>query len=230
MSTFTRRRSSRPASAPTPRFTQDQLRERRRAHLSVVYSGEFRLTEEVAAICRPLAQRVSAQPNPQAFTSRIAILTDRVHELVGVAVGWLAEIDAKRRIEHLAHDSARRAAAIRLLVDLAQRPTLPGIVAEQLISGSWAAVLVAMADPYTAPLAELLGRARLPDDPQLRGLISRSEKLLDLLREIDTAALELSRQLDRAAAASPRREAPAPEQIRADAARAQLRELGVSAP
>ena len=55
-----------------------------------------------------------------------------------------------------------------------------------------------MAEPYSAPLAELLGRSYPPDADALRGQPSRSERLDRLLREtIDRAALSLERYVER---------------------------------
>jgi hypothetical protein len=228
------RRSPRPQpkAGPTPtpvsrdRFTQDELRERRRKHLAVVYSGGFDLAEEIASICIPLAQRISALPNPQC-AGRVVDLVEAVHELVGDVCGWISEIDARQRTEHLSDDSGRRSAAVRLMVDLAKRPALPFVGTEELASGSWSTALVSMSEAYSPRLADLLGRSLPPGSVELRGLDSRSEKLVDKLRPIDTAARELSRLLDRAEAA-PRRRKPraTPEEAR-EAARAELRAMGI---
>lgn len=227
------RRKRAPAVLPTdqpapnqPVCSQEGLRERRLTGLSTVYGGAFSLDHEVAAVVHPLAYRVAKLPNPQVCAGRVAELADAVHELVSTVTGWLAEVDARQRTEHLAHDTGKRTAAIRLLVDLAQRPTLPEIGAEQVASGSWAAALVEMAQTPTGPLSDLLRRALPPGDPHLRGVASRSERLCDLLREtVDHAARELSARIDKAAAAAAnRRKDP---NNRADAVRAQLRDLGV---
>jgi hypothetical protein len=161
------------------------------------------------------------------FGARVADLADATHELVWAVVGWLAEVDARSRTEHLTDDSGRRAAAIRLLVDLAQRPALPDIGPDELESGQWATALIAMAQPYSGPLSELLARSRPPGAPQLRGLVSRSERLCDLLREVDLAAHELSARIEKAEAAAAKRKTT-PQQTRAEVARAELRALGAS--
>ena len=145
-----------------------------------------------------------------------------------------------RRNRREGQDSApgrqRQARAIKLLVSLAARPELPEIDSGELgsrnwtVSKQWAGLLVAMAKPVSAPLAELLGRSWPPDHEALRGLPSRSERLCELLADVDRAALELSRRIDKAEAASKsRRPRPAPNDpdSRAEAARAELRALGI---
>ncbi|OBI78913.1 hypothetical protein A5664_17060 [Mycolicibacterium fortuitum] len=232
MPTLTRKRATavRPNDQPSRTeavYSQAELRERRRAGLSTVYGGAFSLADEMSAAVHPLAYRVSTLPNPQVCAGRVADLADAAHELVSTVTGWLAELDARARTEHLAHDTAKRTAAVRLLVDLAQRPVLPEIGAEQVASGSWAAALVEMAQPYTGPLSDLLARSRPPGDSELRGLASRSERLCDLLRELDTATRQLQIRIGKAEGAARRRPT---QQSRADAARSQLRDLGVNIP
>ena len=96
-------------------------------------------------------------------------------------------------------------------------------------SGRWATELVEIATPHSDPLADLLARTRRPGDPTLRGLTSRSERLCDLLREVDTAALDFARRIERAEnnTAQRRLVAQTTSQRRAAAARAELNQLGV---
>jgi hypothetical protein len=224
---LTRRRPQ--PTRPEPVFSQEELRERRRAGLTTVYGGGFSLADEVAAVVRPLAYRTSRLPSPRVCAARVDDLADATHELVSTVIGWLAEVDARARTAHLANDTGRRTAAIRLMVDLAQRPDAPEIGPDQLVSGSWAASLIEMTQPHSAALADLLDRARPPGDPQLRGVASRSERLCDLLGEsVDYAARELSARIERAeGAATKRLRTPNDPNGRAEAARAQLRELGI---
>lgn len=239
MTMLSRRRAGRsvpPSAKPDPMRTQEQLRQRRRAGLSAVYAGEFDLAAEIAAIVHPLAARIAhlssvrdARSPSAMFSARVADLADAIHgELIGGAVGWLAELDAKQRTERMAADSARRAAAIRLLVDLAPRPPAPEVTPENLASGRWSNTLVEMAQPYTAPLADLLGRSYAPNHPALRGSMSRSERLCDLLREVDSAARQLELRIETAERAKPPTSRTPHDQTRsADVARAELRKMGI---
>jgi hypothetical protein len=121
-----------------------------------------------------------------------------VHEATGTAVGWLAEIDARRRTEHLAGDPGKRRYAMTTLIDLAQRPALPDITDAMILDGSWAAALTEMSEQVDAALSDLLARSLPPNADALRGQPSRSERLDRLLREtIDRAAMDLERRLDR---------------------------------
>ncbi|MBI3213151.1 MAG: hypothetical protein HYZ38_04965 [Mycobacterium sp.] len=223
MTILTRRRAAAPE--PTPmRPTQDELRTRRRAGLTAVYDGQFSLTDEIRAICAPLAKHAAKHGDAAAaLKPRVGELADAVHELVSAVVGWLAEIDVQREnAERLARlDTASRKQAIKHLVDLTPRPTAPDIGLDEITAGRWAAALVAMAKPYSRPLAELLGRSRPPGHPDLRMLASRSERLCGLLREVDSAARQLEIRIDKAAAAE-RKTPPTP----AETKRAELRAMG----
>jgi hypothetical protein len=178
------RAAQRPQRAPV--YTQAQLRDRRRTGLLHTYGGRFSLTTEVSAICDPLAQRVAAAPRPAIYWRPVDDLTVAVHGSVHAVVGLLAERDAQRRTAHLGVDVRGR--SIRALVDLAERPKLPEIGDEALVTGSWAATLTGLAEPYSAELADLLGRA-------LTTVVS--DRLLAALRGVDRAALALERRLDR---------------------------------
>ncbi|WP_349268968.1 hypothetical protein MPNTM1_04188 [Mycolicibacterium parafortuitum] len=225
------------ATTPPPQ-SQAELRNRRRAGLPVICTGEFDLAVEIADICLPLARRAArCKGLHMVFPTLVRDLVDAVHgELLSAIVGWLAAIDAEHRVarERPDLDSASRKEAVRHLVDLARRPAAPKVSAEEIKTTSWATDLVEMAQPYSAPLADLLARARRPGDPDLRGAESRSERLCDLLREVDTAARQLEIRIEKAErqeqAASQRRH-PA-SQTRADrreAARNALRDMGIEA-
>lgn len=179
---------------PSPTMPQAEQRERRHNRLPIVYGGSFSLTEEVAAICSALAVRVAAEPLPLPCTYRddVAHLADAVHETVSLAVGWIAEAEARKRAANVPAGS--RARSVRLLADLAERPPLPEITPDALVSGSWATTLVAITRPYSDALARLLG-CSAPPGMVADGGRSRSELLEAALREVDLAALELTKRL-----------------------------------
>jgi hypothetical protein len=219
-----------PRRRPTPitsvvKFGQDEKRQRRRQHLVVAYDGAFSLADEVAAITGPLARRVTDRPDPLVFRRWVIEFADAVHEAASTVVSWVAEIDARRVTEHLAAEPGKRTYAIRKIVDLAQRPALPELSDTALTTGRWPAGLVTMVEPVSVQLSDLLARAFPPNDDRLRGTVSRSELVVELLREtIDRAALALNRRLDWAESQpAPRRSAPAD-------AIAELADLGVVIP
>lgn len=245
MRALVRRRPTAGTPTPEPVHTQDQLRARRRAGLSVVYDGKFSLAEEVAAICLPLARRSNridhdpldlTRGPAKMFRLHVDALVDAVHgELIaGGVVTWLAEQDALVHLQRTAPrlDSAGRKQAVLRLIDIAPRPGEPDIGPESVASGRWATELVDIARAYSDPLADLLARCRPPHDPALRGRVSRSEQLNDLLREVDTAALDFMRRIERAEnnTAQRRLTAQTTRQRRSDAARAELSKLGVPLP
>ena len=200
---------------PAPAYTQDQLRERRRAGLTHTYGGRWSLTAEVASICELLAERVAAAPRPGAYWRAVDDVAVAVHGLFHAVVGLLAERDAQRRTKHLGVDVRGR--SIRALVDLAERPKLSEITDEQLAAGTWARTLTALADRYSAELANLLGRALTT---------AVSDRLNAALRDVDRAALALERRLDRdeqARATKTTKTVPTPT----EQARAELAALGI---
>lgn len=207
------RAAQRPQCPPV--YTQADLRERRRTGLLHSYGERWSLTAEVAAICDPLAQRVAAAPRPAGYWRSVDDVALAVHGLVHAVVGLLAEADAQRRTRHLGVDVRGR--SIRALVDLAERPKLPEIGDDALTAGTWSATLILLAEPYSAELADLLGRA-------LTTVVS--DRLRAALRDVDLAALELERRLDRdehARAAKPTKTIP----TATDQARAELAALGI---
>lgn len=208
------REARRPRRAPV--YTQAELRQRRRTGLLHTYGGRWSLTAEVAAICDPLAQRVTAAPNPAGYWRSVDDVALAVHGLVHAVVGLLAEADAQRRTRHLGVDVRGR--SIRALVDLAERPKLPEIGDDALTAGTWPATLTLLAEPYSAELAELLDNALTT---------AVSDRLRAALREVDLAALALERRLDRdehARAAKPTKTVP----TATDQARAELAALGIT--
>ncbi|MDP7727625.1 hypothetical protein [Mycobacterium sp. TY813] len=207
-----------------PRYTQTELRERRRRGLPPGhYDGQWSLAAEIAAVANPLAERIAAADRPARFKLPVAWLAEDTHELVGTVVGWVAEAEARRRTQHLKDEPGKRRYAMTTFIDLQPRPALPDIAAKALASGAWAGQLIAMADDIDAAFSELLGRSYAPGADGLRGQASRSEQLARLLgRTIDRAALELQRRLDRADADTPAK----PDQTDDDR-RAALAALGV---
>jgi hypothetical protein len=194
---YIRRRATPPEVTPPEPPSQDEQRRRRRGWLPVAYTGSFRLSDEVSAICGPLAERVAAQPNSRAFGADVQELVAAVHEVVGTVVGWLAEVDGRSRTEHLAQDM--RGKAVRRLVELAPRPVLPEITDEMLASGAWAKLLVSMAQQVDDGLAGLLGRSLPPGHDGLQGRPSVSDKLVELLREkVTPPEAWLRKRLERA--------------------------------
>lgn len=152
-----------------PQPSQDKLRVRRRQRLRVTYGKSFDLAAEVGAIAGPLAARVAGLPSPGAARGQVRALVVATHHVVSVIAVW---VDG-------------------------QRPAPVPVDDEDLAGGGWAALLVMMARPYTAGLSELLRRAYPPSAEILRGQSSRSERLTELLRVVDDAALTLARYCDR---------------------------------
>ncbi|MDV3291912.1 hypothetical protein [Mycobacterium avium] len=187
---------------PPRRYSQAELRERRRAGMIVGhYSGDWSLAREIAEVVSPLARRIAAADRPARFAhsqASVPWLAEATHEAVGVIVGWLAEADARVKTAHLAAEPGKRKYAMTTLIDLAQRPALPEVTDAALADSSWAAALTALADGIDGAFSGLLAQAYPPGAPGLRGRESRSEQLARLLgRTIDRAALELERRLDR---------------------------------
>jgi hypothetical protein len=180
MKTLTRRRPQAPAT-PVATFTQDELRQRRRHWLPVIYRSDFDLAAEVAAIVGPLARAVSRIPRPEALHRDVYDVTDAVHELLSTVVGMLAE---SKQL-----DRAAKVRTARGVADLAQRPHEPRVTADMLTSGHWAALMVDHVAPYTADVAALLGRSP-----------AASGRLEAALRVLDSAALDLQRRVPKVAA------------------------------
>src|SRR6185312_14857124 len=139
---------------PPRRYSQAELRDRRRTGLAVAhYDGTWSLAREVADVVNPLAQRIAADDRPTRFmraTANVPSLAEAVHEAVGVVVGWVAETDARRRTTHLANEPGKRKCAMTTLCDLAPRPALPDITDDMMASGAWAAAVIELADGIDA--------------------------------------------------------------------------------
>lgn len=209
---------------PPRRYSQTELRERRRTGLTVGhYAGDWSLAREFAEVVGPLAERVAAAPRSARFWRAVNVLVEATHECASTAVGWIAEADAHAKTEHLKGEPGKRKYAMTTLIDLAPRPALPEISRESLDTASWAAVLTALAEAVDGPLSALLGRAYPPNANELRGQTSRSERLARLLGQtLDRAALELERRLDTA------QDHPEPTASTPTDPRAVLAEMGVT--
>lgn len=213
---------------PPRRYSQAELRQRRRAGMTVGhYSRDWSLAREIADVVGPLARRIATADRPARFghsQASVPWLAEAVHELVSTVVGWLAEADARRKTAHLAAELGKRRYAMQKLIDLAQRPALPEVTDAMLTDGSWASALTALADGIDAAFSDLLACAWPPGAAGLRGRDSRSEQLARLLgRTIDHAALELEHRLDRDEQADHRQTT----QTADERARAELAALGV---
>ncbi|OKH63153.1 hypothetical protein EB73_26445 [Mycobacterium sp. SWH-M3] len=207
-----------------PRYSQAQLRQRRRTGLvAAKYGAKWSLRNEIADQLTPLAERIATLPDPARFTRSVRSVAETTHELVGTVVAWCAESDALARTRHLADEPGKRKYAVTTLVDLAQRPALPEVTDAMLADGSWAAVLAAMADGCDASFSALLGKSHPSNAAELRGQLSRTDRLVRLLREtLDHAAVLLDKRINSAAAAAPQATTTDP--------RAVLAEMGVTAP
>jgi len=188
-----------PAKRPArPTVDQAEQRQRRHQRKRNVLGGEFSALREIADVAEPLADRLAATDTPLALRRLVLEMADAAHEFVGVVTGWLAEVDAHARTEHLADEPGKRRYAVTTLVDMAERPALPEVTDAMVVDGSWPAGLTAMAEAVDKPLAQLLARAYPPNSGALRGQRSRSERLESLLAEtVDRAALALERGLTR---------------------------------
>lgn len=184
---------------PPRRYTQAENRLRRTSGKLTRNTGDFSALHEIADVAGPLAARVTYLAAPLRVRRLVLHYADAAHEFVSTVTGWLAEVDAQAKTAHLAADPGKRHYAVTTLVDLAPRPALPDISETSILDGSWAAAVTAMADTVDAPLAALLGKSFPPNANELRGQLSRSERLDRLLREtVDRAALALDRAIDRA--------------------------------
>ncbi len=154
---------------------QDEQRRRRRASQRNHLTGVWVLSAEVAALLADLGEAVAAVPKPLRVRVAVDEATAATHELVSAVVGLCAEFDA----------GGGGATTRKAIADLAPRPRLPAILDAAILDGSWLAVLVALARPFDAPLADVLGRALPPGDERLRGQQSCSERVEAEVRDLD---------------------------------------------
>lgn len=232
--TWARRAEARPQ--PPREYTQAESLERRRNGLPVILGGGWFLHDDVAAICGSLAEQITAAPHSSRFlrtridTGAGHLVGDRhpsasiddlalaIHGVAHAVVGFLEQANAEHKTRHLSGD--QRARAKTIIRTLATRPELPEFDRTDAHSGAWVTALVDLCKPYSAPLADLLGRTPTTD---------LSNRLIAELRDVDRVARALQRRLDRDAALRAERAArPAPAPTEADHARAELAELGVT--
>ncbi|WP_341267126.1 hypothetical protein [Gordonia malaquae] len=208
--------------------TQAEQRDRRRNHLSNNYINTFDLVEEVEAITAPLAELVAAQASPARFAPEIEDLTNSISGAIRHIAKLIAESEARRKTARVPSENRDRAR--RALVELVDLPGDPEIDAEAIAAGTWPDILAEHTAPYAGPLAELLGRALPPG--QTRGAVSISERLEAELREIDAAAVALTRRVTDVQTHrdedAPARKRSRRSDAKADA-RATLDELGIDA-
>ncbi|WHU48664.1 hypothetical protein QNM97_06630 [Gordonia sp. L191] len=197
MRNTTTRRSRREFEfSPPPEHSQDELRARRRKSLPNVYRASFSLSGEVAALCDPLAHRISSgdSSTAQRMTPAVRELGAAVGSVVAGIAKLIAQRDAAARTRGLPVE--QRGGAQHALVTLAGRPADPELTTTDVASGQWVGVLVEHARTYDERLSDLLGRAHPPSASALRGRPSISERVEDLVRELDGAASELSKRID----------------------------------
>jgi hypothetical protein len=213
------------AQRPPRRYTQAENRQRRNVGHLTRNGGDFSAVREIAEVVEPSAARITTLTAPLRVRRQVLDYADAAHEFVGTVSGWLAVQDAYAKSAHLANEPDKRRAAVTLILDLTPRPVLPEITDAAILDGTWAAAVTAMAETVDGPLAALLARSWPPNANELRGQISRSERLDRLLREtVDRASIALDRAIERAESQ------PAPTSTAPIAAdpRAELAALGIN--
>ncbi|TDZ77066.1 hypothetical protein [Mycobacteroides salmoniphilum] len=185
MSLRKRPQSNATTTAPASLANRAELRDRRRKRLPIHLDGHFSLAVEVQDLITPVAHSGARLKDPRALRRGVEAVREAVADVGYVGSNLVAESKA-------ANGQTRRSAA-----DLAARPRLPDITDEQLVSGSWADVLVQYAEPASGPLARVLGNAHPPGADALRGNPSASERVERALRGLDTAVISLERTVPR---------------------------------
>lgn len=205
---------------PPKTYSQDELRDRRRKHLPIQLDAAFDLTEELRAVLGAAEAKLASEPCPgtpgyqevvTAISGAVEQLCDRVADLLNEAkVAKVRDADRPR---------ARAA-----LKALAAKPA-PEITRAALIESRWAAPLTDLAQTLSAPLSDLLGRQAA----DRRGLPSASDELIDALRGLDRAVLDLNHRIDRARSYRDQNRHTNPNpNADTEAARATLAELGIN--
>ncbi|OPX14315.1 hypothetical protein [Gordonia sp. i37] len=207
--------------APTPNYSQDELRDRRRKHLPIQLDAAFDLGEELRAVLGAAEAKLATEPCPgtPGYIESVTAISGAVEELC----------DRARNLVHAAKvsrvrdtDRPRARAALKAL---AAKPA-PEITRAALIECRWAQPLTNLAASISGPLSDLLGR----QSDSRRGLASVSDELIDALRSLDRTVLDLHRRIDRARsyrAQNMHAAAAANPNADAEAARATLAELGI---
>lgn len=161
---------------PAVAHTQAEKRARRRRHLPVSYGRDFDLAAEVRGVLEPVAHKLTAA----GLVAEADEIAEAVRELCDTCAALLN--DAKvSRVDYASRSRARAA-----LKTLTKQP-VPEFSRVALSDGSWTDTLADMAAPLSDPLAGLLGRANS----------SASDQVVEALRLLDRAALDLDRRVDR---------------------------------
>lgn len=192
---------------PAKIFSQDEKRARRRRHLPVSYGRDFDLATEVRGVLEPVAHKLTAA----GLVAEVDEIAEAVQELCDTCAALLN--DAKvSRVDYASRSRARAA-----LKTLTKQP-VPEISRAALADGSWPDLLVDMAEPLSEPIAGLLGRA----NPSV------SDQVVEALRLLDRAALDLDRRVDRTLLfRQQNHHVPAHTDDDTDAARRTLADLGI---
>ncbi|AFA74215.1 hypothetical protein GPOL_c32000 [Gordonia polyisoprenivorans VH2] len=211
--------------APTrpPTFTQDQLRDRRRAAHLVAYDGRFDLAVEIERVLAPVVTDLATEPTPGAYLADVETVADAVHALVTSVAGTVTTRESRRKLDGLA--PADRARARDALMGLS-KPDAPTITRADVIAGTWPSPLVDLARPLAGPLADALGAVARTADGEPSAL---SIALVAGLRDLDRAVIALSRRITRARTYREMNPAPAPRPSEADEHRNTLQQLGIQA-
>jgi hypothetical protein len=210
--------------------TQTECREARRTGMPFGWPRDFDISREISEICCPLEAALAALPDPGRAAPELRKVVDVVHQAVVEIANLVGRADMARRVAHLPIE--QRGSAKRLLADLAAAsPTRPVTSKAQMAAGTWAAPLVKLAEPYRESLSQLL-----TVDARIGGE-SVSDHLDEALARIDSAALNLTRRIERIEAVTLRGSRPAVPAVaavapadKADKARAELARLGVPLP
>lgn len=210
-------RSSRSGPQPVPKYSQAELRTRRRQGLSAPLDGRWSMRTELDTQITPLATRAAASPIPLTLSRSIEALVDAVHEFASAIAALLARADAEKRCAHVGID--QRVRSITALVDLAPRPRRPILTDADIESDNWGALAVGLADPYDSELSRLLGNAA-------SSVVS--DRVNAALRELDQAVTVFTNRLDADERARRRAAEAKPVLNEADRLRNELRANGVS--
>ncbi|MFT4126121.1 MAG: hypothetical protein QM662_07800 [Gordonia sp. (in: high G+C Gram-positive bacteria)] len=192
---------------PTKTYTQDEKRDRRRRHLPVSYGRDFDLATEVRGVLEPVANKLTAA----GLVAEVDEIAEAVRELCVTCADLLNDARVSRV------DYASRSRARAALKTLTKQP-VPEIPRVALSDGSWTDMLADMAAPLSGPLADLLGRA----NPSV------SDQVVEALRLLDRAALDLDRRVDRTLLfRQQNHHVPARPDDDTDAARRTLADIGI---
>lgn len=211
----------RPTSPPS--YSQDELRQRRRAAHIVSYAGDFNLTVELAAMLAPVADALATEPAPGSYIDNVENVADAVHTLVATVSETITAREHRQRIEGL--DRADRDRARAALAALA-RPEKPVVDREQVRAGTWVDPLVEMTLLMAQPLSVALGAVAKTVDGEPSPL---SNALVAELKDVDRAVLSLTRRIARAQSYRDQNPRPTPRPSEADEHRKTLQELGIEA-